>query len=691
VILVAEVSLVLAVTPVSMAEGATCSSTFEPVRTPRLQNLENNRLRGVAVMSPTSAWAVGDHGSQTGLLERFDGAGWTAIRGPGTPPINELFDVTALSSTDAFAVGERHGVHTHRDSYQFIERWNGKKWSEQYTSFSNGGRGSLLGVAGTGPSHAWAVGYWRRRGSNRRHPSIRRWDSSTWTDSPAASTARRGTLRAVAALTSADAWAVGSAPTGALIEHWNGSSWKQFADPGGSATDQLADVLALSAGNVWAVGSTDQPRQTLIEHWNGRRWSVVTSPDPGNWSDVLASVSGVSKTDLFAVGTKVADGTARALALRWDGKRWSTVSAPLGGSARLEGVDVPATGPAFAVGSRIDPYTGDVRTLVAEWTSSGWSARQSDNLDTYASGYVTDFTAVSDTDVWALAHGRFEPISLHWDGSRWTPIVFADIGHIIGLTAISAAAASDVWAVGWGYGGARIDHWDGASWSVVPVEAGPREALTGVSADAANDAWAVGSAGNGGRILHWDGLSWAPVAARADTTFEDVLAISPTDVWVIGFDAADAPVALHWDGAAWKNTPVPGPSTGFRLRRIGLVPGGVGLWVVGNTYDSAAGRYVGWTARWNGSTWHLISGAPIGATEETYFTDVTALSPTDAYLVGDDIDPGYSGMVQHWDGKAWTSVAAPPAIEGLAITALPDGHGWLGLLGDHPIAAACGL
>jgi hypothetical protein len=76
--------------------------------------------------------------------------------------------------------------------------------------------------------------------------------------------------------------------------------------------------------------------------------------------------------------------------------------------------------------------------------------------------------------------------------------------------------------------------------------------------------------------LHWDGASWAPVAARADTTFEDVLAISPTDVWAIGFDAADAPVALHWDGAAWKKTSVPGPSTGFRLRRIGLVPGGVG-------------------------------------------------------------------------------------------------------------------
>src|SRR5207248_2376891 len=94
-------------------------------------------------------------------------------------------------------------------------------------------------------------------------------------------------LSASSALSSTDAWAVGSfedssLTTRTLIEHWNGSRWKIIASPNPDPVqNDLLGVAAVSASDVWAVGFSGQEKRVLVEHWNGTAWSVVATPGAG--------------------------------------------------------------------------------------------------------------------------------------------------------------------------------------------------------------------------------------------------------------------------------------------------------------------------------------------------------------------------------------------------------------------------
>src|SRR4051812_25830253 len=98
-------------------------------------------------------------------------------------------------------------------------------------------------------------------------------------------------LWGVAAVSSTDAWAVGTAEGSALILRWNGSAWAQVLSPAG---DELYGVGVVSPTDVWAVGSTETGTLTL--HWDGTVWSQVPSPSPGNISNDLRAIS-VIRTD----------------------------------------------------------------------------------------------------------------------------------------------------------------------------------------------------------------------------------------------------------------------------------------------------------------------------------------------------------------------------------------------------------
>ena len=78
----------------------------------------------------------------------------------------------------------------------------------------------------------------------------------------------------------------------------------------------------------------------------------------------------------------------------------------------------------------------------------------------------------------------------------------------------------------------------GASWKSVAVPA-PGMWLQDVSADSASDAWAAAqNHGPGGALLHWDGTAWKRVAQPQldgrPLSPDDVDALSPRDVWVLG-------------------------------------------------------------------------------------------------------------------------------------------------------------
>src|SRR6266851_991175 len=116
-----------------------------------------NDLNGVASISANDVWAVGDFINAQDiprtLIEHWNGTSWSVVTSPnGSKGSNFLFGVTAVSSTDVWAVGEFNNTST------LTEHWNGHTW--RVVSSPNGGtRDNVLnGVTAVSASDVWAVG-----------------------------------------------------------------------------------------------------------------------------------------------------------------------------------------------------------------------------------------------------------------------------------------------------------------------------------------------------------------------------------------------------------------------------------------------------------------------------------------------------------------------------------------------------
>ena len=122
---------------------------------------------------------------------------------------------------------------------------------------------------------------------------------------------------------------LGSTAASALTcQGWTGGQPANPNDTGGG--DSLNGVDMINSCNVWVVGGTGTGT-TLIEHWTGgSTWTVVPSPSPGAGRNGLTSVSGISPTDIWAVGSASnADGTMeKSLIVHLDGTSWTQVPSP---------------------------------------------------------------------------------------------------------------------------------------------------------------------------------------------------------------------------------------------------------------------------------------------------------------------------------------------------------------------------
>src|SRR5688572_3895009 len=133
---------------------------------------------------------------------------------------------------------------------------------------------TLRAVAAASTDDVWAVGYTGTLFGASQALSMR-WNGTSWAIVP---TSGLGTgyskLFGVAVAGPSDVWAVGSIDSELLIIRWNGTSWTRVSGPSGvTGTSRLLGVTAISPGNVWAAGNVDG--NTLILRWNGTQWSRV--------------------------------------------------------------------------------------------------------------------------------------------------------------------------------------------------------------------------------------------------------------------------------------------------------------------------------------------------------------------------------------------------------------------------------
>ena len=266
-------------------------------------------------------------------------------------------------------------------------------------------------------------------------------------------------------------------------------------------------------------------------------------------------------------------------------------------------------------------------------------------------------------------NGSVTPVTLQWDGTRWSGVPAPGRSIRLRLTAVAAAGPNDAWAVGGNGGYTVIEHWDGTRWSIMPS---PKlvyvvnETLNGVAAAGPNDAWAVASGGlNSLRpvIEHWDGKRWALVPTQnlraGDVGLTDVAALSPDDAWAVG-GAGDQPLALHWDGTSWSQAPMPNIRWAVLTSVAAIEPDDV--WAVGSVARNANGDgpLRGVIVHWDGNGWRIV-GSPLLSTG-TGLRSVSAGSADDVWAAG--VGPGHgdqpsSELILHFDGSAWTSVVPP--------------------------------
>jgi hypothetical protein len=310
------------------------------------------------------------------------------------------------------------------------------------------------------------------------------------------------------------------------------TTWSVVPTPNrGDIANSLNSVTALSVSSAWAVGSAYDvslaaPR-TLVERWNGTRWSTVASPNATQFYNELYGVSASSATDAWAVGyantrPEVNGWPSKTVALHWNGTAWSLATTPNPASQTnlLHAVKVFSPTNAWAVGYY---YTSqaDSGALVLHWNGTTWTEVDVPEEATALYG----ISGTSASDIWAVGTGRTHQLAtLHYNGATWSETPIADTGTVFAaLYAVTAISPSDVWAVGFknNYAIPLAHHWNGITWTEVPTP---------------------------------------PVGVGGNNPFKGVTGLSATEVWAVGYTTtSNGPQELieRWNGSAWQVEPAP--------------------------------------------------------------------------------------------------------------------------------------
>jgi hypothetical protein len=311
------------------------------------------------------------------------------------------------------------------------------------------------------------------------------WDGTSWTTVglPVPAGADHSDGLAVAATSGNDVWVGGTyldvetVPIGerALIEHWDGQQWHLAGVPVGGL---IRAIAALSPGDVWAVGvyaaSTYAPGATLVEHWDGTAWTVLTQS--GSVGYRAATVDG--QGGMIAVGSGETDDVppqSISVATRWNGTGAHPLAVP----------PVPSTGggdegmTSVALADPTDGWAGAYRAdRMVRWDGVSWQDVDLPQVPGRTTA-VVGLSALSTTDVWAVGSSRDDlaqnstGLTEHWDGAQWSIVPSSGTGGYDQLNDVAAIASDDVWAVGQTTGTTPapsfLEHWDGTAWTLAGI------------------------------------------------------------------------------------------------------------------------------------------------------------------------------------------------------------------------------
>ncbi|MDY6834696.1 MAG: hypothetical protein SVY53_07875 [Chloroflexota bacterium] len=236
------------------------------------------------------------------------------------------------------------------------------------------------------------------------------------------------------------------------------------------------------------------------------------------------------------------------------------------------------------------------------------------------------------------------------------------------LEDVWGTSGTDVFALGhdWRLGTNVILHYDGSAWT--PMQMDITEQLRGIWGSSPNNVFAAGLRST---ILHYDGSVWTPVYESTGSTanLNAIWGSSPTDVFAVG----EGGIILHFNGTVWTQMDSGLPNRGAISLEAIWGTSSENVFVVGYDlgYDekvnddgsrsyTTVGPRIGLILHYDGETWTTIASQP------SILYSVWGSSSDNVFAVGED------GTILHYDGDKWNSM-------------ISDADSWLkGVWGSSP-------
>jgi len=323
-------------------------------------------------------------------------------------------------------------------------------------------------------------------------------------------------IRAIAANSPTNAWAVGQGGNAAFAMHWNGLTWSAVAVPAVGTGDVLYAVTVAGSHDVWASGAfanSHGKARTLVLHRTTGGWAHVPSPNGGTANNNLYELSAIAPHDVWAAGDTSSGGVDHSLVAHWNGVKWKRVVFPAVGTGdnAVEGLDAVGPNDVWIAIQFVDTTSGRDRAATFHLVGSTWH-RVAFAQPTTNDVEPRSLVALGPDSVWMAGfyyhHARSLGLLEHWDGSHWVRFVGVDPTAHVFLEGVAALGPHAVYAFGDDVDTAAlhtlVERFDGTSWhrvaSADPTTSTDNQLNAGaaIAGPSQQRVWGVGVAEPGG-------------------------------------------------------------------------------------------------------------------------------------------------------------------------------------------------
>ena len=156
----------------------------------------------------------------------------------------------------------------------------------------------------------------------------------------------------------------------------------------------------------------------------------------------------------------------------------------------------------------------------------------------------------------------------------------------------------------------------------------------------------------------WKRPTALPSLSRRGSTYNDIVAVTTRDVWVVGGSNLDnrrvprpGAVALRWDGLGWTRTPTPSGGSGdSALLESVDATSPSDVWAIGKRYVRRLEGWYAYAIHWNGATWTMANLPLVRVSRDDSRERITVAGPHDVWAIAD------RNVTLHLSGSGWQKI-----------------------------------